>query len=141
VRRAAVRAGDGSNDRQPEPRAFSGTCLVCATEAIEREWKERGRESAALIEDVELDRAVTLDRADANVAISVTERVLDQVVECLLELPTVALECETVCGVGGDRPPGGRCLWRMPLGNPGEEVVSGDRLGSSARGRASPRRV
>jgi hypothetical protein len=52
-----VGLGDHLRDREPEPGASAGACLVGASEALERARKELGRESRPFVDDVELDDA------------------------------------------------------------------------------------
>ncbi len=96
VRRAgvpAVRVGDRFDDREPEACTAAAFGGIGAGEALERAGQERVGEAGPLVGHVDLEVAVALDREDADTALAVDERVVEQVVERLADL----------LGVGSDR--------------------------------------
>jgi hypothetical protein len=74
---AAVGPGDRLDDGQPETGSVTAAALLGAGEPLERKAQEVGRESAALIVNVKLDRAVCNHRAERHCALPVTQSVLE----------------------------------------------------------------
>src|SRR5438552_8019775 len=85
---------DRVDDRKPEPRSVLTSGAVGAAEALEGMRQELGREPAAAVDDVELDRAVRRGSREPNGAFSVMQRVVDQVLECLLDPPLIGADDE-----------------------------------------------
>ncbi len=83
---------DQVDDREAEPGAALAAGLVGAAEALERPLEEAGRKARAVVADVQLDAPVRRARPEPDRALAVAERVLDQVVERLLEPQPVAGE-------------------------------------------------
>src|SRR5207237_1768625 len=83
---------DLGGDREPEARAAALACLVAAAEADEGTVEESGGEAPAAVGDVELDESVPVFRAQPNRAAAVTERVLDERSERLLDAQPVHVD-------------------------------------------------
>jgi hypothetical protein len=61
-----MRLGDRGRERQPEACSPAGAGLVGTPEALECMRQEVGREAFSLVEHVELDVAVSVERAQVN---------------------------------------------------------------------------
>src|SRR5262249_59479199 len=89
---AAVGRGHRADDGEAEPRAPAAARLVGAREALEGPLGEAGRKAAALVGDVELDAVRERAGEEGDVAAAVDERVVDEVVERLLDPRPVGVE-------------------------------------------------
>ena len=85
------RRRDHGGDRQPEAAAVGGARLVGAGEPLERVLEERRLEAVALVEDVQLDDTVLLQRSELDLAAAMAERVVDEIPQRLLEPEPVGL--------------------------------------------------
>jgi hypothetical protein len=92
LRLAAMCACNKVDDRKPQARAGAYASLIRAAESVERAREEVSGYARALVGDVQLDTTVPLDRGQVDCAGSMRERVLDQVVERLLESCRVAVD-------------------------------------------------
>ena len=84
-RLAAVGPGDHLDDRESETGSVTAAAFVGTREALKRTASEVRRESAALIADVKLYRVVRDHGGEGYYAFAVTQRVLEQVAQRLLE--------------------------------------------------------
>jgi hypothetical protein len=98
-----VRLGDRCCQGQAEAGAPARPRVIRAAETLEGMWQELGREALSLVHDVELDVPVAVDRAQADVARTMPEGVVDEVAECLLEAEPVAGETHAVRRLSLDR--------------------------------------
>ena len=118
-RSAAVGARDRVDDRQPEPGAAARARDVGAAEALERVREEVRRKARAGVADAHRDHAV-LDRPhEPHRSRAVTQRVVDEVAERLLETNAIS----------GDDVVRGRRHLELPSGRAGLRVEApGDRV-------------
>ena len=85
TRVAAVRPRDRARDRQAEAGAASRPCIVGAAESVERALCEAVAKAWPLVEHVHLDMPVRALCDDADRAVAMDERILDEVSERLLD--------------------------------------------------------
>src|SRR5437867_3989768 len=97
-----VRSRDRGDDRQPKSASRAAACAVGAAEAVERVLEEVVRNARALVEHVQLERAVGRSRAERDRSAAVAERVVDQVAERLLDAEPVECGDERRARGGGD---------------------------------------
>src|SRR5688500_4514983 len=76
---AAVRLGDRPHDREAEAGAAARARPVAAGEAFEGALGDVGREAGAAVGDLEADAAVVGPRPQHDVALAVTQGVVDEV--------------------------------------------------------------
>ena len=74
-----MRLGDRRRQRQPKPGSAARPRLVGSAEPLEGARQEVGREALTSVDDVELDLAVTVDRAEADRPRAVLEGVVDEI--------------------------------------------------------------
>ena len=89
---ATVSLGDQLDDRKPKPGAAPSACVVRPAEPVERPREEGIVEPGPPVGDVQLDDAVLRLGEDQHLARAVRQRVLDQVVERLLEPVRVGID-------------------------------------------------
>ena len=90
--RASVRTSDRIGDRQPEPSPASAARGIRTAEALEGMGYEVGREPAPSSDTFEHDDAVRRARIHPDRSRTVPQRVVDEVLERLLEAPHERLE-------------------------------------------------
>jgi hypothetical protein len=104
ARLATVRGGDHVDDRQAQAAAMPGAARVRAAEALERVRQKDLRQTGAIVEDVQLDMAVGGVRAQRDRAGSVTQRIVDEVRQRLLDAGDVGRQQWVVTRLDGDPP-------------------------------------
>src|SRR5438093_3105341 len=89
ARHPVVGARDRGDDREPEPGSRAAARVAGAAEALEGVLEELLRDASALVAHVELERAVRSCRGERDRAAAVTERVVDEIAERLLDAQAV----------------------------------------------------
>ena len=84
-RASSVSGRDGADDREPEAGAAAASCGVGAGESVEGMCEELRREAGSFVCHVQLYLSVVARGGEVDGAVSVAERVVDEVRECLLE--------------------------------------------------------
>jgi hypothetical protein len=87
---ALVGKCDGGDNREPQPGSRGAAARVGAGEALQRAWKELGWEPVAVVANPELDVLADVDGEQRDRAGPVSQGVVDEVAECLLEAKPVA---------------------------------------------------
>ena len=122
-----MRLGHRLDDRETEARSAPASRLVAAAEPFEGARREAGRESGALVHDVQHDPVGIVDSCEADCSGTVPQRVLNEIAERLLDARPVELGVQAA-SVGLDPPPR---LARPPLvphSNPVQQNCELDRL-------------
>jgi hypothetical protein len=82
------------DDRETEAGAPACVCFVGAAEAVECARNEVFRQSRPFVANVQLDRAVIGTGLDVDCSATVTEGVVDEVAQCLLETQLISVDVE-----------------------------------------------
>ena len=125
---AAVCLRDCLDDREAEPAATACASVVTAGEALERARRDLGREPLALVEDVDLDRVADIPRRDGDSSFAVSQRVVDEVPQCLLEPKPVGGDLGARRNLDVDPPVVGRGTLGEALGRGASERTEVDGL-------------
>ena len=94
---------DRCDDGEPETRSAAASVLLGAAEPLEGVREEPVRESGALVGDLQFERVALLPGRDADCTGSVTQCVVDQVADGLLD-PEAVDARPNASAVGLDRP-------------------------------------
>jgi hypothetical protein len=97
-----MRSRDRLHDREAEPRPAARAPVVSPGEALERLGFEPGRESAPVVGDLERCEPVVQPSRQPHPACAVSQSVIDQVAECLLDASAVELGDEAAGSVEDD---------------------------------------
>ena len=89
MRAASVRQRNRVDDREAEPGSRPRPALVRSAEALERTREKIIGEASPAVADVELDRTVDGTATQDDGALSMAERVVDEVSESLFETEPV----------------------------------------------------
>ena len=105
-----MRVGDRLYECQPETGRAACTGVVCPPEALERVRKKGGRKARSLVRDAESDATVKLPGREPHRARAISQRIVDEVAQCLLEPQPVAGDGEAgrrvdLEATAGDREP------------------------------------
>src|SRR3954469_675753 len=99
VRRAAVGAGYGLDDREPEPAAARAARRVGAAETLEGMRQVWGRKTIAAIDDVQLPPPAGAPCRQLDRRPAVAHRVVDEVVQRLTDARRVGIDLQHRIGV------------------------------------------
>src|SRR5947208_4616440 len=92
----SVGLGYQSHDGEPEPGAASLAAALRATEALERQVDEAVRKPRPFVLHVQLDARIRLRGPKTHATLAVSERVVDEIAQRLLEPQPVALDSQPV---------------------------------------------